>query len=138
MIRGIIEVPPKLVKPILAKAKKSWNNVLIMLLHPHPDKAQHGTADHQHQITDGRKQADAESSEAEPDRNFILEGLFAQGDSRTADDGHHGTLDPLEGRKDPVIVLDEVIMAVTTVITTTAGTHSPTAERMPPSGPANW
>ena len=49
MIRGIIEVPPKLVKPILAKAKKSWNNVLIMLLHPHPDKAQHSTADHQHQ-----------------------------------------------------------------------------------------
>ena len=109
MIRGIIEVPPKLVKPILAKARKSWNNVLIMLFHPHPDKAQHGTADHQHQITDGRKQADAESSEAEPDRNFILEGLFAQGDGRTADDGHHGTLDPLEGRKDPVIVLDEVI-----------------------------
>ena len=69
MIRGIIEVPPKLVKPILAKARKSWNNVLIMLFHPHPDKAQHGTADHQHQITDGRKQADAESRKALPEKS---------------------------------------------------------------------
>lgn len=75
---GIIEVPPKLVKPMRAKAKNSCTSVSSMFLPLHPDQRGHNTRQDQHNVADAREVADGQRRQADEDAHLILQGLFAQ------------------------------------------------------------
>ena len=73
----------------------------------------------------------------------VFEPLGSDSDKLDGLNVHGALIDELHAIKDKNIY-DVLIDGMTAreqpvcIITTTAGTHSPTAERMPPSGPANW
>src|SRR5699024_9793952 len=109
-IRGIMDRPPKLVKPILTKLQNSLRRVRITAVRPpslivFTDQNAADNADH-HKCRTAHieKQVEAEGGRREDHAGRKAEGPLDQIDGRAGDDRHNGGAHAGHGSHDPQVL----------------------------------